>query len=126
MSDGQYTISVDPERGYVYVVAKGEFGRHLGDELITKARLVAAKHQSNILCDVRQAQISVKLADWFFLPRRLGVYQDASTRGIKTALVIAAGKQERFFGFFETVASNVGINIRIFLREAEAVAWLNE
>ena len=126
MSDGQYTITVDQERGFVYVVAEGEFERNLGDELITSARQEAAKRQTNILCDVRQATIRVTLADWFFLPRRLGVYKNTKTRGIETAIVVAGGKQERGFRFLETVTNNVGMNIRIFLAEEDAVAWLVE
>jgi len=124
MVDGQYTISLDHERGIVYVVAGGEFNKDLGDELITNARTRAAEHTYNIICDVRQATVNVALADWFFLPRRLGVYRSAKTRSIKTGIVVNIGKQERIFRFFETVTNNLGMNIRVFFREEDALEWL--
>jgi hypothetical protein len=124
MVDGQYTISLDHERGLVYVVAEGEFNKDLGDELITLARTEASVQQYNIICDVRQATISVAFADWFFLPRRLGVYRNPKMRSIKTAIIVTGGKQEKVFRFFETVTSNLGMNIRIFFREEEALEWM--
>lgn len=124
MVDGQYTISLDHERGLVYVVAEGEFNKDLGDELITNARTIAADHKFNIICDVRQVTVNVALADWFFLPRRLGVYRNLKTRSIKTGIVVTIGKQERIFRFFETVTNNLGMNIRIFYREEDALEWL--
>ncbi len=124
MSDGQYTITLDHERGLVYVIAKGEFNKVLGDELITDARTKAAEQQYNIICDVKEVTLSVAFADWFFLPRRLGVYKNAETRNIKAALVVSAGKQEKVFRFFETVTSNLGMNIRIFFHEEDALEWM--
>ena len=124
MGDGRYTITLDHERGLVRVAAVGEFVRNRGDELITHASLKAAEHRYNILCDVRSANAKVSLADWFFLPRRLAVYRDVKTRSISTALVVAAGRQERGYRFFETVTSNLGMNIRVFLDEKDALAWL--
>ena len=124
MSAGQFTITLDHEQGLVWVVAEGEFNKDLGDELITNARNEAAEQHYNIICDVRQITISVALADWFFLPRRLGVYRNPKTRFIKTAIVVTTGNQEKIFRFFETVTSNLGMNIRIFYREEDALEWL--
>lgn len=125
MNNGQYTITLDPERGLVRVVARGVFDRVLGEELITSARKTAAKHHYNILCDVRESHTRAGLADWYFLPRRLLVYLGSKTRGIKTAIIVATGEQERTYRFFETVTRNLGMNIRIFLRQEEALEWLH-
>jgi hypothetical protein len=58
------------------------------------------------------------------LPRRLAVYKNMKTRRNKTAIVVTAGRQENVYRFFETVASNMGLWIKIFLREEDALEWL--
>jgi hypothetical protein len=124
MSDGHYTISLDHERRLVHVIAQGEFNRDSGDELITKTLEKAAEYQYSILCDVRQLKAKVGLAEWYFLPRRLPAYRNAKTRNIKTAIVVPTGKLEKVYKFFETVTRSLGMNIRIFLREEDALEWL--
>jgi hypothetical protein len=124
MSAGQYTMTLDHEQGVVHVIGQGEFNRDLGDEMITNAREKAAEYHYRILCDVRQLKAKVGLAEWYFLPRRLAVYRNAKTRNIKTAIVVTTGKQEKVYRFFEIVTRNLGMNIRIFLREKDALEWL--
>jgi hypothetical protein len=124
MSEGRYTITLNHEQGLVHVVAQGEFDLESGQELITAARKNATEHQYHILCDVRASRATVSLADWFFLPRRLAVYKNMQTRRITTAIVVTAGRQENVYRFFETVASNMGLRIKIFLREEDALEWL--
>ena len=124
MSDDKYTITLDHERGVVHVIGQGEFSRDLGDEVITKALKTAAEYHYRILCDARQIKVKVELVDWFYLPRRLAVYRNSKTRGIRTAIVVSTGKQEKIYRFFETVTRNLGMNIRIFFREEDALEWL--
>jgi hypothetical protein len=124
MSDGKYTITLDHEQGVVHVIGQGEFHRDLGDELITNTLEIAAEHHYSILCDARQIKAKVGFSDWFLLPRRLAVYRNVKTRYIKTAIVVTTGKQAKVYRFFETVTRNLGMNIRIFLREEDALEWL--
>ena len=124
MDKGQYTIKLDQERGLVRVHAQGEFDLKSGNELITTARKKAAEHQYHILCDVRESRAVVSLGDWYFLPRRLAAYKNEKTRTVRTAIVVAAGRQERVYRFFENVTSNLGLKIRIFLHEEDALEWL--
>ena len=124
MSDGNFTITVDEERGFLRVDAQGNIDKQLGEELITNARLKARKNQLNILCDVRRSNAKVSLSDWFFLPRTLSVYKNTQTRSIKTAILITPGNQEEIYEFFENVTYNLGLNIRIFLSEDDAINWL--
>jgi hypothetical protein len=126
MSKGKYTITPDNKNGIVRVVARGELDKKLGEEVITKARMTAAELQYNILCDVRHAQVKVYFTDWFFLPRTLPIYTDNKIRLIKVALLISSGNQESEYRFYETVTHNAGMNLRIFLKEKEAVEWLRE
>ena len=124
MDKGQYTITLDTEQGLVRVHAQGEFDLKSGDELITDARKNAAEHQYNILCDVRESRAVVSFGDWYFLPRRLAAYRNRETRIVRTAIVVTAGRQETVYRFFENVTRNLGLNIRIFLREEDALEWL--
>ena len=124
MSDGKYTITLDHERGVVHVLGQGEFNRDLGDELITKTLKIAAENHYSILCDARQLKANVGFSDWFLLPRRLAVYRNLKTRYIKTAIVVTRGKQEKVYRFFETVTRSLGMNIRIFVGEKDALEWL--
>jgi hypothetical protein len=124
MSNGEYTITLDTENGIVRVVAHGELVKELGEEIITKARTIAAEHQYPILYDVRHAEVKVSFIDWFFLPRTLPISKDIRMRLIKVALLISPGNHEREYNFYETVMRNLGTNLRIFLKEKEAVEWL--
>ena len=124
MDKGHYTLTLDHERGLVHVVAQGEFDIKSGEELITAARENAAEHQYNIVCDVRASRAKVNLVDWFYLPRRLGVYRNWQTRYVRTVILVTPGRQENAYRFFETVASNLGLQIKIFLAEEEALEWL--
>jgi hypothetical protein len=126
MSKGEYTITLDTENGIVRVVAQGKLDKALGEEIITKARKSAAEFQYPILCDVGQAEVKVSFADWFFLPRTLPVYKNYKIRTIKAALLISPGNQEREYDFYETVTQNMGMNLRVFLKETVAVEWLKE
>jgi hypothetical protein len=126
LSDAQYTITLDKERGFVHVIARGELVRAVGDEIITEARMKAAECRCNIFCDIRETTFKVGFAEWYFLPRRLNVYNNLKTRFIRTAILINPGKQEKIFKFFEIVAQNLGLNIKIFLNEAKALSWLNK
>jgi hypothetical protein len=126
LSPGQYTITLDKKRGFVHVIARGEIIRAVGDEIITKARMKAAECRCNIFCDVRETTVKVGFAEWYFLPRRLNVYKNLKARFIRTAILISPGKQEKIYKFFEIVAQNLGLNIRIFLDEAKALAWLKK
>ena len=124
MGDGTYTTTLDHERDLVHVLAQGEFNRDLGDKLITKTLKKAAEYHYSIICDARQLKTNVSFSDWFMLPRRLAVYRNAKTRYIKTAIVVTRGKQEKMYRFFETVTRSLGMNIKIFVREKDALAWL--
>jgi sulfur relay (sulfurtransferase) DsrF/TusC family protein len=124
MDKGQYTITLNHEQGLIYLVAQGEFNFETAGELITDARQQAAEHQYSIFCDARESTAKVNLADWYYLPRRLFVYRDLKTRRVKTAILVREGRQENAYRFFETVANNLGLRIKVFLREEEALEWL--
>jgi hypothetical protein len=125
MSKEQCSITLDAERRLARIIARGELDREQGEEIITRALSTAAEHQYNILCDVRQAVVKVTLADWFYMPRTLAIFKNEEVRAINTAILIAPGKQEDEYKFYETVIHNLGMNLKIFLKEEDALEWLS-
>ena len=126
MNKGEYTITLDTDNGIVHVVARGEIVKELGEEIITNARKTAAEHHYPILCDVIHADVKVSFLDWFYLPRTLPVYKNNKIRLIKAALLVSPGKHKREYSFYETVTHNLGMNLKVFLKEKEAIEWLME
>ncbi len=126
MSKGEYAITLDTDNGIVHVIAHGKLVKALGEEIISIARTKAAKLNYTILYDVRHTEVNISIADWFLLPRTLAIFRDKKIRTIKAAVLISPGKHERIYNFYATVAQNFGMNLRIFLNEAEAVKWLVE
>ena len=124
MGKDQYSITLDDEKRLVRVVASGDIVREVGNEIITKALATAAEHHYHIFCDVRQATVKVTLADWFFLPRTLAIFKNKEVRSISTAIVIAPGKQEDDYRFYETVVYNLGMELKVFKNEKDALDWL--
>jgi hypothetical protein len=119
----QYSLNFDEHLHLVKVVAHGDLPRPLGEEIITKARILASEYDCGILYDVRKASVNVSLADWFFMPRELEVLQGGKTRSRKAAVVVSASEEDEY-RFYETVVDNLGLNIKIFLTEEEAIDWL--
>ena len=124
MRNKQYKIILDKERCIVLLIVNGELSKEVGEDIITQVRKKAAENQYNILCDVRQAKINVGFVDWFYLPRKLDIYQ--KTRAVKTAILITPGQQEKEYRFFENVTHNLGISIKVFARDKDALDWLNK
>jgi len=124
VSNKQYEIVRDEEQCIIRLNVYGELAKDVGENVITQARTKAAENQYNILCDVRKAKIKAAFIDWFYLPRKLEIY--SKTRAVKTAILVTPGHQEEGYSFFETVAHNVGIKIKIFIKEADALVWLKK
>ena len=124
MSNKQYDIICDEEHCIVRLNVRGELAKSVGEKIINEARTKAAENQYNILCDVRQAKVNVAFTDWFYLPRKQDVY--SKTRAVRTAILITPGQQEEEYNFFENVTHNLGINIRIFFQETDALGWLKK
>ena len=75
MSSNQYEITVNNKRRIVHMIVSGELAKDVGEKIITQARIKAAETGYNILCDVRQAKVKADLVDWYYLPRKLEIFQ---------------------------------------------------
>lgn len=124
MSKGEYTVTVDKTNSIIRVVASGDFDKPLGDKMITETRTTAGKYGFNIFCDATKAKVKVPVIEWFLLPRTLPILQDQKIRTIKAAVLIPKGVQEENYKFYENVTHNVGMNLKVFLNEEEAIKWL--
>ncbi len=120
---GTYETQVNDEAKLVQVAVQGELSANEGRDLITKARELAAKLDYNLFYDMREAIVQVALAEWFHLPRELEVLKDPPARLVRVAVLVHPDHKSDY-RFYEKVAANVGLSVRIFLDEDEAMAWI--
>ncbi len=119
-----FVVDLDHDRGFVRATATGDVLQRDGERIITTARTTAAEYGYSVLYDMQHATPRVPLSNWFHLPRELAVLKDSKTRYIKAAIVISADAPVAAYEFYELVAQNLGLSVRIFFSEGEAVAWL--
>ena len=124
MNMGEYNITVDDANAIIRVVASGNFDKELGDKMITETRTAASKYGYNIFCDATKAIVKVSVIEWFLLPRTLPVLQNKEIRTIKSAVLIPSDEQKENYKFYETVTYNVGMNLKVFFNEEDAMNWL--
>jgi len=112
-----YEITTAPDAGFLRITASGAFGirptKHLFDRVAADAKHYGA---NRVLVDATGIVGYVRTMAHY----ELGAYA-ASRIKVKAALV---GRQNVIDRFGETVAINRGANARVFLHEAEAMAWL--
>lgn len=122
-----FEVSLDNELRLVKVTTFGELFQKEGEEIVSVARRAAIEHSYNILYDMRQSTMTVPFASWFNLPRNLEIFKDTKTwRTRAAALVSPDDKALGDYKFYETVTANLGLKLRVFFEEAEALAWLAE
>ncbi len=120
-----YRLELDDEAHLVRVTVTGEMTKEDGDVIITASRTEASKHGFDLLYDIRDAFTNVPLGEWFFLPRRLDVLKGAEAAKRKVAILVKA-EEIADYKFYEDVARNAGLSVRVLLDEGEARAWLAE
>jgi len=106
------------------VTATGELFKADGEQIITLARTAAAEHGFCVLYDVRQSRTKVPIVEWFQLPRNLEVFMDTKKRRVKAAVLISPDDAVDKYSFYETVTTNLGIKLKIFFDEDDAIEWL--
>lgn len=121
MDNYTHEISVDDENNIVQMVVTGELNKDDGEKVILEARALADETNYDILCDVSRAKIKASMAELFFLARNKDIYPAIPTE--KTALLINPDSK-KLYQFVENVTRNIGLKIRIFLKEEDARAWL--
>lgn len=81
---------------------------------------VAARGRRRVLADVRSMSGALPDMDRF----EIGVYAAEKLTGVERFAVLAS-VEHRINRFFEDTARNRGLQVRVFLDEAEALAWTN-
>jgi hypothetical protein len=120
---GDYQVLADDALKLVRITVQGDVPKSFEHEIITEGRKLATEKGYGILCDVREASDQVTLTDWFHLPGELDVLKQAPTRGVRAAVLVAPDALEEY-RFYEDVAANVGLMLKVFLDEQEAIAWM--
>ncbi len=121
----QYEIQLDDARKLVVVQIYGDITTDVGEEIITTARLKAAENGYRILYDVRNAKTLATISEWFFLPRKLDVFKWLKTRSARVAVLVTPEDAEDY-RFYELVAGNVGLDIRVLHTDEDVEKWLAE
>lgn len=119
-------IAIDHVQNLVRVTAVGDIYQADGEKIITTARQTAAQYGYDVLYDVRRSNPKVPLARWFHLPRELTVFKEATTRNIRAAILITQNSDVETFEFYELVTQNVGLKVKIFFSEDDALDWLKK
>jgi hypothetical protein len=120
-------VSLDNKLRLVRVTATGELSQADGEKIVTSARKTAAEHNFDLLYDIRQATSNISLSSWFNLPRKLEVFKDFKTRLVNVAVLVSeTDKGFSDYKFYEAVTENMGIKLRVFTDESEALQWLGK
>lgn len=122
-----FELSVDHELKLIRITVIGELFHKEGKEIITTGRTTAAEYGYDVLYDMRQGTTTVNFSEWYFLPRDLKVFQIKKTKDVKAAVLVSPqDKAAEGYKFYENVTTNMGISVRIFLDESEAIEWLRK
>lgn len=120
-----FEVFVDHELRLVRITAIGELFQADGEKIISTARSTAAEHGYVVLYDIRQSTATVPFSSWFHMPRNLSVFQNFQTKRVKAAVLASPDdKAVEGYKFYEIVTENLGISLRIFFDEDEAIKWL--
>ena len=107
----------------IRVTAAGEMFQADGERIITAAREASAENKYDILYDI--SVTTVPYASWFSLPRELGVFKEFQCMAFKAAVLASqSDKAVDDYKFYELVTGNIGLRIRLFFEENEAIEWL--
>ena len=119
-----YTIKIDTVRKVVRVLVSGIFDAEEAPRMTTEARRAASDSGLNILYDLRSAS-SCKLenSDIFWWPRTIPALKTPGATRVRVATVYAAA-QKPAVDFWETAFRNVGLAVRAFEDEDDALGWL--
>lgn len=120
-----FEISFDHNKKIVRATVCGVMNQDDGEHIISTARKTAAEHKYNILYDITQATTKVGFANWYNLPRKLEVFKDAAAHKIKVAILASPDDEAvKDYKFYELVAGNLKLKIKVFFDEDAATDWL--
>ena len=119
-------LHVDHDLRLVRVVVTGGIDRAAGRKMITDAREASFEHGYDIFYDMRSARVKISITDLQAVARDLDVLKHAMASKTKVALVATPEEKKQFYQFYEITAYNAGLNVKSFVDEAEALAWLSE
>ncbi len=122
-----FTISLDHDHKLVKVISTGEFKVADGHRMITEARRTAAEYSYNLLYDSRESTLDVEFGDWLELPKKLDALKGEAARKMAVAIVVINARDDSTgFVFYEFVAKNAGLRVRLFSDEPSALKWLSD
>jgi hypothetical protein len=119
-----YKIDATVEKDYLMLIVAGEQSLDANKALVIMIIESCVEHQLNkVVVDIRgfEGQPGV-ISDYelanFSVEKGLSV--------LKKAALVYRKENHEFTSFFETVAINRGLNVKIFLEPDEAVGWITK
>ena len=119
-----YKIDTIVEKDYLKLIVSGEQTHEDNRALVVKIIESCVEHKlGQVVVDIRGLRGQPGVISDYELAT-FSVEQGLSV--IKKAALVYRQENYEFTSFFETVAINRGLNVKIFVEEDEAVAWITQ
>jgi len=115
-----HKMSFQADKGIVHISICGPIDNSSAHSIRSEAVNLAVQNScKHFLYDLREARLGMTTIELYLLPR---AFEEA--RGHKVAVLIRQDDEAEGWRFLETVERNLGIDMRIFIAESEAMDWL--
>jgi len=116
-------IQITYNSDYLLVEVKGKYGLKKAKEIIDMmAKSCKVNECPNVLIDVRKLGGEISFEDKI----EISEYSEITLAEYLKVAFLTTEKQVKPVKFFETIAGNRGITVKIFKNSIEALGWLNE
>lgn len=120
----EYQKTIDHDNHLVRIRVTGEIGISDGKLIMVEARTEAIQQKYNLLYDLRAMTSRTNLHDLYRAVRELPVFREIQALHMRTAILHAPDDAGDRYKFYASTASNVGLSVRIFMDEVEALQWV--
>jgi hypothetical protein len=119
-----YEVTYDPERDCIVTRIDGRLDMPVAKGFLAElARVISTSGCERILDDLRGAELTLSMQTLYFAPR---LVPEAGIPPASKSAIVVPEQDWSAYSFLETVARNLGQNIRVFTDPDEASGWLME
>ena len=119
-----YQKTIDHDNHLVHIRVTGEIGISDGKLIMVEARTEAIRLKYNLLYDLRKMTSRTNLNELYMAVRELPVFKEIQALHMRTGILHAPDVGNDRYKFYANTASNVGLSVRNFTDEAEALDWV--
>ncbi len=117
----EFRIALDRVKGFIHCVFAGDLDFGIASQALRQASELAREHGCGVLYDVRRVSVRGSEGDLYYFARAAG-YEDI--KHPRAAIVCHEKKDKARWQFFEVVAQNAGVDVRLFDSGPDAADWL--